>query len=173
MQSPRPTERIVYIVERIAAVMLGVVTLLTFASAVGRYLFAFPIPDAFDLSRLGLAVAIIWGFASLGFRGNHIKVDLLAQAVSPGLRRVLDLTAWTFLLIFTLALIWKIGGRVVSQFPGGEATMDLRIPHWPFLLLLVAGLVMAAVMTLIRLWRVLKHGQGLEEHEALPEEDRQ
>jgi TRAP-type C4-dicarboxylate transport system permease small subunit len=172
MQSPRPTERIVYLVERIAAIMLGMVTLLTFASAIGRYLFAAPIPDAFDLSRLGLAVAIVWGFASLGFRGNHIKVDLLAQTVSPGLRRVLDFIAWTFLFIFTLALIWKIGGRVAAQFPGGEATMDLRIPHWPFLALLVAGLVMAAIMTLIRLWRVLKFGEGLEEHEALPRKDR-
>lgn len=59
MDNPRPTERIVYLVERIAAIMLGVVTLLTFASTMGRYLFASPIPDAFDLSRLGLAVAIV------------------------------------------------------------------------------------------------------------------
>lgn len=99
-------------------------------------------------------------------------MDLLAQAASPGMRRLLDFIAWTFLFVFTIALIWKIGDRLVSQFPGGEATMDLRIPHWPFLALLVAGLIMAAVMTLIRLWRVLKFGEGLEEHEALPREDR-
>ena len=59
-------------VERVAAIMLGGVTVLITISAVGRYLLGFPVPDSFDLSRLLLAVAIMWGFASLGFRGSHI-----------------------------------------------------------------------------------------------------
>ncbi|MBO0902808.1 TRAP transporter small permease [Jiella sonneratiae] len=171
MTRSRLTERVVTIVERIAAVMLGLVTILVFVSAIGRYLFASPVPDAFDLSRLSLAIAIMWGFASLGFRGSHIKVDILAEMLGPRARRVLDLLAWLGLLLFTLLLVWKLGGRVLSQMPGGETTMDLRLPQWPFLAFVVAGLVMAVVTTLIRLWLVLRWGEGLEPYETLADDE--
>ena len=167
----RITERIIRFVERVAAVMLGLVTILIFVSAIGRYLFALPVPDSFDLSRLTLAVAVMWGFASLGFRGSHIKVDILAQAVGPTIRRWMDVAAWLVLLLFTVVLFWKIGERIISQLPGGELTMDLRLPHWPFLLAIVIGLMMAIVTTLIRLWRVARYGEGLEPHETLKDDE--
>ncbi|UJQ94757.1 TRAP transporter small permease [Mariluticola halotolerans] len=162
----RPTERIILLVERVAAIMLGLVTLLIFFSAIGRYLLARPVPDAFDISRLTLAVAVIWGFASIGFRGSHIKVDLLTEALPRQLQRWTNAFAWLVLLIFTAALAWKVGGRALSQLYGGELTMDLRIPHWPFLAAIVLGLIMALVTTVIRLWRVVVHAEGLESHEV-------
>ncbi len=164
-------DRVILWVERTAAVMLGLVTLLIFVSAVGRYLFAAPLPDSFDISRLTLAIAVIWGFASLGYRGSHIKVDILAQAVSPALRRWLDLVAWAILLGFTGLLVWKMGARVLSQLSGGEVTMDLRLPHWPFLAAILLGLIAALFTTTLRLWRIWRFGEGLEGHEAPPEED--
>lgn len=170
-KSPRPPGRAALWIERIAAVMLGLVTVIIFVSAIGRYLFAAPLPDAFDISRLTLAVAIIWGFASVAYRGSHIKVDLLAHAVRPELRRWMDLAAWTVLLLFTAGLVWKIGERVLAQFPGGEVTMDLRLPHWPFLGAIVLGLVAALAMTSIRIWRIWRHREDLESFDALPPED--
>jgi len=167
----RPADSIITVVERIAAIMLGLVTLVIFVSAIGRYVFSRPIPDSFDLSRLTLAVAIIWGFASVGFRGNHIKVDLLAEALPARFQRWMNAFAWAVLFVFTLALFWKISGRVMSQFSGGELTMDLRIPHWPFLSAIAIGLFMALVTTLIRLWRVARHGEGLESSEPQHLED--
>lgn len=170
-QEQRPTDSIITFVERIAAIMLGLVTLVIFVSAIGRYVFSRSIPDSFDLSRLTLSVAIIWGFASVGFRGSHIKVDLLAEALPARFQRWMNTFAWTVLLVFTFALFWKISGRVMSQFPGGELTMDLRIPHWPFLTAVTIGLFMALVTTLIRLWRVVRHGEGLDSSEPQPPED--
>lgn len=161
--------RLILWIERVAGVMLGIATLMVFVSAIGRYLFASPLPDAFDLSRLTLAVAVIWGFASLGYRGSHIKVDLLVQVVPRAVRRVMDLVSWTILLAFTALLVWKIGGRVLSQFPGGELTMDLRLPHWPFLLAILCGLIAALATTALRIWRVWRRGEGLEGYESVVE----
>lgn len=163
--------RAVDFVERVAAILLGLVTVLIFVSAIGRYLFARPVPDAFDLSRLALAVAVMWGFASVGFRGSHIKVDLLAQMMPPNVRKWFDAAAWFVLLVFTAGMFWKIGGRLLSQWPRGELTMDLRLPHWPFLVAILLGLAMALLTTTIRLWRVLYHGEGLEPHETVPGEE--
>lgn len=165
----RPIDRVVQFVERIAGITLGLVTLLVVASAIGRYGFARPLPDAFDLSRLILGVAIAWGLASVGWHGTHIKVDLLAQAVGPKARRWINVFAWLVLLAFTIALTWKIGNRVEAAMGGGDTTMDLRLPHWPFFAAIWLGLVAAVFTTALRLWRVLRDGVDLGEFDGIDE----
>lgn len=155
----------IYAVERIAGAMLGAVTVLVVASAIGRYLLAWPVPDAFDLSRLVLGVAIIWGLTGLAFSGAHIKVDLLVAPLGPGPRRVINAVAWAMLALFTALLVWKMWGRVGNAWRGGDATMDLRLPHWPFLAAIWLGLVAALLATLWRLWLVLARGRDLAEFE--------
>nr|WP_255553729.1 TRAP transporter small permease [Maritimibacter sp. DP1N21-5] len=139
-------------------------------SAIGRYGFARPLPDAFDLSRLVLGVAIAWGLASVAYHGTHIKVDLLAQAVGPRARRWLNAFAWAVLFVFTVTLTWKIWGRVMSAIGGGDATMDLRLPHWPFFLAIWVGLLAAVFATGVRLFLILRRGSDLGEFDGIDAE---
>ncbi|CUH80747.1 TRAP transporter small permease [Tropicibacter naphthalenivorans] len=166
----RPVRSAVVFIERVAAIILGLVTLLIVASAIGRYGFARPLPDAFDLSRLILGVAIAWGMASVAWHGTHIKVDLLAQMVHHQARRVINAIAWLVLLGFTAALVWKIGQRVDAAMGGGDATMDLRLPLWPFFLAIWLGLVAALFTTALRLWRIVRHGTDLGEFDGIDEQ---
>ena len=172
-QGGGPVARILLIIERIAGVLLGLVTVLIVISAVGRYIFAWPVPDAFDLSRLVLGVAIAWGIASLGFHGTHIKVDLLAQSVGPGPRRIINAVAWAVLLVFTALLTWKIFERLESAFFAGDATMELRLAHWPFVLAIWLGILAALFTTLVRLWLVVRHGRDLGEYDGIDEQLRE
>lgn len=135
-------------VESVAALGLAVVTLVIFASAIGRYMFATPIPDAFDISRLLLGLAIAWGYAVLGFRGGHICVDLLATALPPRPRHAVAIFAQAVLFVATLALAWMMFGRVLTAFGSGEATFDLRLPVWPLIGGIWLGFAMAALTTL-------------------------
>lgn len=152
-------ERFTRGIEWIAAIFLAAITLLIVASAIGRYVFAMPIPDAFDVSRLMLGVAIMWGFASVGFRGSHIKVDLVAEMLPRRARRICDLVAWSVLLGFTVLLGWKMLARVLSAQASGEATFDLRLPAWPFLALICAGAMVSAVAVLARII-IIATGRG-------------
>lgn len=147
----RALDRLAFAIEKVAGVLMGVVTLLVVASAAGRYLFAFPLPDAFDLSRLLLAAAIAWGFASVGYRGSHIKVDLVAELLPPRGRRLIDAAAWSVLLAFTVLLVWMMLARVRSAGLSGEATMDMRLPVWPFMTLVWAGFLVSIPAILARL----------------------
>lgn len=160
-------ERAMLGIERIAAMMLGVITLLIVVSAIGRYLVAIPVPDSFDVSRLLIGAAIMWGFASVGYRGSHIKVDLLAELFSPGVRRVTDSIAWAALLGFAILLTWKMNDRMLSAMASGEATFDLRLPVWPFLALIVAGAGVSIVTILARLLIVAMGRGGLEGFDAV------
>lgn len=152
-------------IELIAGLLMALITLLVTVSAIGRYLFAFPIPDAFDWSRLLLGAAIMWGLASVGYRGAHIKVDLFALALKPKWRRVVDFTAWSVLLIFTCLLSWKLLARVLSAQASGEATFDLRVPVYPFLWLIWAGVTVSIITVLARLVLIATGQSDLEQFE--------
>jgi TRAP-type mannitol/chloroaromatic compound transport system permease small subunit len=94
-----------------------------------------------------LGVVILWGFASVGYRGAHIKVDLVAEVLPARVRRALDVLGALVLLLFTVLLAWKLGDRLASAFASHEATMDLRLPVWPWLAVIWLG-VLASVFTI-------------------------
>lgn len=162
----RNLERFSKAVDVIAGICLGVVTLLVFVSAIGRYLFSFPIPDSFDLSRLLLGVAVMWGLASIGFRGGHIAVDIVAQIVPPRVGRIMEAFGWAVLLVFTIALAFKLFERVDSAYNSYESTFDLRWPVWPWLALAWAGVVVSIFTVAARLFYLLT---GAEQPAADPD----
>ena len=137
-------DRLATLIERIAGVFLAVITVLVFTSAIGRYAFAAPVPDAFDIARLMLGVAMLWGFASVGYRGAHIKVDLLAELLPARARLWLDVVGSLVLLLFTVLLAWMLLGRVESAYASNESTFDLRLPVWPWLALIWLGVLASA-----------------------------
>lgn len=171
MKLQRILERIAHGIEIVAGLIMGLVTVLVVASALGRYLFAYPLPDAFDMSRLLLGAAIMWGFASVGYRGSHIKVDLLAEHLPKTPRRWIDAFAWSVLLIFTLLLAWKMFGRVSSAAVSNESTMDLRLPAWPMMGLIWLGVAVSIPAILARLILIVSGRGSLDHYESLDVKD--
>ena len=155
-------------VEVLAGLLLGAVTILIVISAIGRYLFTWPVPDAFDLSRLLIGASIMWGFASVGYRGGHIKVDLFAEMMSPRVRRIVDIFAWAMLLFFVVLLTWKMFDRVESAMRSHEATFDLRISVWPFMALIWIGTAATICTVVMRLY-LIATGRGELEHSETSE----
>jgi TRAP-type C4-dicarboxylate transport system permease small subunit len=167
----RRLERLATLVERIAGLFLAAITVLVSVSAIGRYVLAAPIPDAFDIARLMLGVAMLWGFASVGYRGAHIKVDIVAELLPARARLWLEVVATLVLLLFTVLLAWMLLGRVESAFASNESTFDLRLPVWPWLAAIWLGVV-ASVFTIAT--RILLMALGAESatrptREVLPE----
>jgi C4-dicarboxylate transporter, DctQ subunit len=134
-------------VDAIAGILLGLCTVLIVVSAVGRYGFARNIPDSFDISSYLIGACMAWGFASLGYRGGHIAVDLLYEPLGPRGRRVLILIGWSLLLLFTVLLSCMMYFRLTSAYASNEGTFDLQIPVWPFIGLIWIGFTTAIVTT--------------------------
>jgi len=158
-------ERFCQAVEVIAGILLGAVTLLIVVSTVGRYLLTWPVPDAFDVSRLMIGACIMWGFASVGYRGGHIKVDLFTEMLSPRLKRWADAFAWSMLLFFVLLLAWKMFVRTENAFRSNESTFDLRLAVWPLMALIWAGAAASVVTVFVRLYLVVTGRGTLESSE--------
>lgn len=162
----RYLERFCHAVEIIAGILLGAVTALIVLSTIGRYLLTWPIPDAFDVSRLMIGACIMWGFASVGYRGGHIKVDLFTEMLSPRLRRWADAFAWSALLFFVLLLAWKMFVRTQSAFNANESTFDLRLAVWPLMGLIWAGAAASVITVSVRLYLVATGRGELESSDS-------
>jgi TRAP-type C4-dicarboxylate transport system permease small subunit len=145
----RYLERFTEMVDTIAGLLLGLCTILIVVSTIGRYAFSWAIPDSFDISRYLIGACMMWGFASLGYRGGHIAVDLLYEPLGPRGRRVLDFISWGSLLAFTVMLAYQMFFKLTSAYNSHEATFDLRIPVWPFVGLIWLGCASAVVTTAV------------------------
>lgn len=158
-------------IEIVAGLLLGGVMLLIVASTLGRYGFASPIPDSFDVSRLLIGACLFWGFAVVGLRGGHIQVDLLADAVGPRLRRIIDTFAWLLLFVFVCLLVWKVLDGTLSAMRSNQLTYDLRLPIWPFYGLIWLGILASLFSVAIKVWRIATGSEDLTSAEAQEIED--
>lgn len=161
MALERHFDRVVRLVEGTAAAFLAVIALLTFVSVLGRYLFAAVIPDSFDVGRLMLGIAVFWGLAGAVYRGDHIQVDLLWTVLPQRWRKWLDRFADLLVLAAMGVFAWMMWVHVQSTWRSNLSSFDLNLPIWPFYAVAWLGIVLAALLALIRLHRLLRGaGQG-------------
>jgi TRAP-type C4-dicarboxylate transport system permease small subunit len=145
-----PVDRFIDGIEMTAAGFLAAVTFLIFVSVFLRYIFNWSIPDSYDLSSLGLGILIFWGIASASYRGEHITVDLLHSALSPGLKRAMDIFADLVTLACLVIFTWMVAIKVLNTRADGVATFDLRQPVWVYYCIAWIGLAAAILLMAVR-----------------------
>lgn len=128
--------RISFYVSVAGMALLIPLMLLTTGDVIGRSFFRKPIPGSFELSEYILATFILLGAAYTQQVKGHVGVDFVTSKLSPR-RRALCEVITTLLSLFIIAIvIWKgflegIREKTVSDM--------LRIPQYPFRLLVSAG----------------------------------
>jgi TRAP-type C4-dicarboxylate transport system permease small subunit len=150
----RRLDRLVDGIERMAAIFLAAITALMFVSVFLRYLFSWSIPDSYDFMRLMLGIVILWGLASVSYRGEHITVDLLWSFLPRAARRALDVFATSVTLIATGFFAWMMGSKVLSTRADNVLTYDLQFPVWIYYLVAWIGLAAAVLLLAARLIRL-------------------
>ncbi len=150
------TKRFIFSVETVAALLLGLVVLVTIAEAVLRYAFDTSIPDAFTLSGYAQGIAIAWGIGSATYANRHINVDIVADALGDTGRRRMDIVATALSTVLLALMAWMLVRRTLRAHASFEMTNDLQWPVWWFLSVAAAGLVAATVFGLLRLVRLIR-----------------
>lgn len=116
--------------ETLIAVLLGLMTLITFANVIARYIFNSNILWALEATVFLFAWMVLLGVPFGVKHTFHIGVDVLVRAVSPGLRKTLTLIAVAACLAFSLLLL-KGSWDYWSPFIGKRAfleTNDVPMP---------------------------------------------
>ncbi|MFD2176046.1 TRAP transporter small permease [Veronia pacifica] len=117
--------------ETLIAILLGAMTLLTFANVISRYVFNDNILWALELTVFIFAWLVLIG-ASYGVKKHfHIGVDVLLEAVSPRWRHVLALISVSVCILFSVLLFigsWNYWFPFVTERAWYE-TDDIPMPE--------------------------------------------
>jgi len=154
-------DRFIDTIEWVAAAFVGIVAANIFIAVLLRNLFAYSIPDSYDIGRLMLGILIFWGIAATSYRGTHITVDLVWGNVGPRYQRMIDVFATLVLLFVVTVQTYTLFDKVTSTYNDNVLTYDLGLPTWPFFAVAWAGDVSAVVLIAIRTYRLIFHPEDL------------
>lgn len=163
-------DRVIHVIEWLAATFVGIVAADIFISVMLRKFFGTSIPDSYDFGRLLLGILIFWGIAATSYRGGHITVDLLWSAVGPRAKRAIDVFATLVLLFVVTVQTIMLFDKVRLTYRDNVQTYDLNLPTWPMFAIAWAGDVCAVVLIALRTWRLIFSPELLEDeaHDAVP-----
>jgi TRAP-type C4-dicarboxylate transport system permease small subunit len=159
-------DRIINVIEWLAASFVGIVAADIFISVILRKFFNTSIPDSYDAGRLLLGVLIFWGIAATSYRGGHITVDLLWTSAGPRMKRFIDVFATLVLLFVVTVQTVMLFDKVAGTYRDNVLTYDLNLPTWPLFAVAWAGDVCAVVLIAIRAWRLVFHPEFLHDEHA-------
>ncbi len=91
--------------ETLIALLLGVMTLITFANVIARYVFNSNILWALEATVFLFAWLVLLGASYAVKHSIHIGVDIVVQALAPGPRKVLTLIATLACVAFAALLL--------------------------------------------------------------------
>lgn len=136
----------------VAAVLIFIMMILTFADVVGRYVFTAPIFGAAEMIQFLLAMSIFSGLCLVNAHDEHITVELfdvqLDRFIFPPLRRVI-------IQLFSVGMMAVIAYQLYRFALDAERTNTKTVVlEWPFAVVsfTVAGLsVVSLVMQILGL----------------------
>ena len=159
-------DKIIHVIEWLAATFVGIVAADIFISVLLRKFFDTSIPDSYDLGRNLLGILIFWGIAATSYRGGHITVDLVWTNAGPRLKRFIDVFATLVLLFVVTVQTIMLFDKVRGTFNDNVLTYDLNLPTWPLFAVAWMGDVCAVILIAVRAWRLVFDPQALDDEHA-------
>jgi TRAP-type C4-dicarboxylate transport system permease small subunit len=115
----------------IVAILLMAMMLITVVDVVGRYVLKQPVPGAYELVELTLAISIFMALPLVCLRDEHIAVTLLVERFSPRTRQI-HAGIVSLLCAGVLAVVaWRLYAHAAQLASYGDVTVFLRMPKSP------------------------------------------
>ena len=116
--------------EIVCIIALTVMTILTFANVVTRYVFNFSMNFAEEISTYSFVLLSLFGAAIALKRGALLGFTLLADHVPPVIARIFEVISALSGILFS-GVIFYYGIRMtMTQFQRGQLSLGVQIPEW-------------------------------------------
>ncbi|MEJ5375558.1 MAG: TRAP transporter small permease [bacterium] len=109
---------------------------LTVLDVAGRAFLGKPMPGSFELSEYMLSVLILLGAAYTQQVKGHVGVDFLTKRLSPKLQALCGALTTSACLFIVSIVVWQ---GYVDAMAETAVSDQLRIPQWPFKMLVAVG----------------------------------
>lgn len=141
--------------EGFIALLLALMTLITFSQVIARYFFGAGFGWALELTTYLFAWLVLFG-VSYGIKvGAHIGIDVVVRQLPHTLRRVVGLIALLCCCAYCVILLVGAFSYVYKLYSIGIEAQDLPIPRWIPFIMLPLGLMLALLRLLQVAWFTL------------------
>lgn len=130
-------------------VAIAIMALTVSADVIGRYFFKKPLMGGAEIVEQLMTCCIMCMIPYVTKEKRHITVDILAIRLSPRTQRILNITSDFLILVVLAFLAWQGFVGTMSSIDSRECTQSLRIPAWPFNLILAFGFMLAFLSLLV------------------------
>jgi len=110
---------------------------------------------AVDLTQLSVVIAASLAIPYAFSRGTHVKVDLLSDFLSQGMKLFLDVSGTLFGAVLLSFLLWLTWGRAMEVWGYGDVSQDLSIPMIFYWGALIAGVFLSILVCLVNTAKLL------------------
>ncbi len=159
----RLADRLARIMALAGGLILVGLTALTCLSILGRAFVPLgigpgPVPGIYEITEIGVAVAVFAFLPWTQLTRGHAAVDLLKPVFGGPLNRGLDLVIDLGMLAVALAGTWRLWLGMLDRIAYGDTTLILGWPLWPGYALALGG---AGAFSLVAGFCVLRSGRAL------------
>lgn len=118
--------------EILASICLVVMTLLTFANVVSRYLFSASFSFSEEITTYLFVLVSLLGTAIAAKRGAHLGLSIIIDAVGPRAEKALKVFGSAIATIFCAGIFYYGILMVRNQQMLGQVTAGMQWPEWIF-----------------------------------------
>jgi TRAP-type C4-dicarboxylate transport system permease small subunit len=154
----RILDRLMWAIERALAYAFIAAVGLNFVNVIGRYGFGSTILSADELQIYIMVFMTFLGAAVVAWRNNHLRMDVLVNALPAPLRRRLRVVELAVILILTAFVLWNSTYYAMQMFNIGRVSDMARVPMWIPHGAVAAGFGLIALVAGLRLVQAVVGG---------------
>ena len=137
------SDRAVWMLSRamlvMAASILAAMMFLIVSDVTGRYVFNHPFRGTLEISEFLMVAVVFLSIAGTMHVGRHVSIRMLVDRLPEKSQALVDSLVLLVSIALFAAMAWKSGVRAVDVLNQGWYSDLLRIPAWPFRMLVAVG----------------------------------
>ena len=159
-QNPAPLTRWESMLDQflgfLAATVLMLLMIVTFIDVTGRYLFLAPLPGAFEMTEIMMAMLIFAGLPLVSRANQHVTVNLIIGLFSPKIRHFQRLITQIIMTLVFGVMAWRMWIKAVEMLVQGDETAYLLIPIAPVAFFMTILLGVSSLIVAIQFTRIIR-----------------
>jgi len=114
---------------------------LTVADILRRVLLNRPIVGVYELTGPTLTIMVFLSFGYAELFKDHVVIDFVYDHLPKTAQKVCYFFNSTVYFIIVLLMTWRVFTYGVAMMSSGAETSNLKIPHWPFIMVAGIGMI--------------------------------
>lgn len=138
----------------LASIFLFLLVMLVSAHVIGRYFFVLPVPGAVELIQYLMVCVGSLGFAYCAAQQEHVRVELFVERLPQGGRQFINFISLLLSFGIVALITWQSIMHAIDIWHSGSVSGVLKIPRFPFSIILSFSYVLFALELVIQLFRL-------------------